>query len=486
VKIIKKNMKIAVLMLSLTLFFVSLGSISATEFDDTNSTIVSIDDNSQQNDLKEISIDDNEQEKEVLAIEEDEDVLGEAELSIKDSSKTYSTSDSINLKLNSMWSSEEATVSVYLNDNLVKSLKYQTAKSGFAVPLNAAKSGSNAIYCKVPGVFGDETSNTVTFTVSGGSNPTPGTDPTASITIYDEAYPSNSTIYSVGDYVANIYSNLVKSGDGFSDESIGVFVNGERVGAVTPRSDNGIGRITINEDNEWDVYVVYTAAVGDKTVTATSNTIKYISKGTSGVNPVNDTNGTSPDNPIDASASITIYDEAYPSNSTIYSVGDYVARIYSNLVKSGDGFTEESIDIFVNGELKGTITPREDNGIGKITIFEDNEWNIYVVYTATVNGKTVTATSNTIKYVTKGTSGVDPTNNTNGTGGDTPQPTGDMQLIIRDVNNPNVSQINLNKEYDALLEYYVTVPSGSILSSELKIYCNGEYVTTVSNPSDRT
>ncbi len=70
------------------------------------------------------------------------------------------------------------------------------------------------------------------------------------------AYPAQSTITSNGDYVAYIAYNIVKSGDGFTDESLEVLVNGVSVGSTVPNTSNRLGNLTINEDNEWVVTIV--------------------------------------------------------------------------------------------------------------------------------------------------------------------------------------------------------------------------------------
>ena len=182
------------------------------------------------------------------------------------------------------------------------------------------------------------------------------------------------------------------------------------------------------------------------------------------------------------SVTLTIYDANYPSNTTITSNGDYTANIVYNIVKNGDGFSDESLDVVVNGVVIGTTTPNSSNRLGNIVIDEDNEWNLTVVYTASVNGNSISATSNILRFITKNTSNSssDPS-----TGGDVPNPQpGEVQVIIRDANNPKNAVININGEYRALLEYYVSVPSGSILTQELVIYCNGERITSLT-PADK-
>ena len=180
---------------------------------------------------------------------------------------------------------------------------------------------------------------------------------------------------------------------------------------------------------------------------------------------------------------LTIYDANYPSNTTITRIGDYTANIVYNIVKNGDGFSDESLDVVVNGVSIGSTTPNSSNRLGNIVIDEDNEWNLTVVYTARVNGNLISATSNVLKFITKNTSNfsADPSGE-----GDvpTPQP-GEVQVIIRDADYPNNGVIYVNGKYTVLLEYYVSLPSGSLLSSELVIYCNGQRVTSL-NPVDKT
>ena len=499
---------------------ISLGSVSAID-KDTNATVTSIDDDSQIDEInfdnKEIinddfSSDENEDtateskeiEDKLTVSEEVEDDLGAGDVSliVVNQKSSYSTSESVTVKMGtySMASSSDS-VNVYLNNkNIGKTTYGIITGSGYAVPLSTAITGSNSIYCsfQASGIW-SLTSDTVNVMVSGGgSGNSSTTNPSASISIYDMNYPSNSTITSNGDYTASIAYNIVKSGDGFSDESLELFVNGQSQGSVEPNSYNRLGNIKIFEDNEWLVTIVYTATANGRTVSATSNELKFITKNTSGVDPTNSsTNGTGGNSSIDdASAIISIYDMNYPSNSTITSDGDYVVNIAYNIVKSGDGFSDESLEVFVNGVSVGTTTPNASNRLGSLTIYEDDEWMVTIVYTATIGGKKVTATSNALKFITKNTSGVDPTNSsTNGTGGNTngsdtnntnPQPGNEIQIIIRDANHPDDSNITLTDKYNALIQYYVTIPSGSLLTNEIIIMCNNQALATIENLADRT
>jgi hypothetical protein len=199
------------------------------------------------------------------------------------------------------------------------------------------------------------------------------------------------------------------------------------------------------------------------------------------------TGGDNGSNPEDGSASISIYDIAYPTQSTITSDGNYTANIAYDIVKSGDGFSDESLEVFINGQSVGVTTPNSSNRLGNITFDEDNEWELKVVYTAIYNGQQINATSNVLKFITRNSvSGNNSGNSsTNESGGDTPGPQpGEIQVIIRDANYLTDSIIDLNEKYNVLLEYYVTVPEGSILTNDLIILCNGQAITTI-NPVDK-
>ena len=174
-----------------------------------------------------------------------------------------------------------------------------------------------------------------------------------------------------------------------------------------------------------------------------------------------------------ANVEIRIYDLNDPSKTTITSNGDYNADIAYEIIKSDGEFTDESLEIFVNNQSVGTNTITPSSRLGKVTFDEDNEWEIYVIYTATVNNQKISKMSNKLIFITKDTSG-----NVNGTG-DEPIPTGNF--VIRDANYPNKSTILLNNEYGAVIQYYVELPSGSLLVSEIKIYVNGNYFKAFSD-----
>ena len=459
------------LILTISIISICLGSVSAENLEDINSTVMDIEENLQITDIDFESTND-----EILAVSDESDDALQADgvsLSVVNQKSSYSKSDSVTVKMGTYsMASGSDQVSVYLNNKNIATTTYKIiTTSGYTIPLSAAQSGSNSIYCSftASGIW-SLTSDTVTVTVTGGGSDIPVGDGSATISIYDMVYPSQSTITSNGDYVSDIAYTITKSGDGFSDESLELIINGQSIGSTTPNSYNRLGNLTFTEDNEWTLQIVYSALYNGKTVTATSNTLTFVTRNTSGGG-----NGSSTE---DGSASIFIYDMAYPSQSTITSNGDYVSDIAYSITKSGDGFSDESLELIINGQSIGSTTPNSYNRLGNLTFDEDNTWTLKVIYTATVNGKTITAESNELTFITTGTSG--------GNGGDNPQPSGEMQIIIRDANYPNNSVISLNDKYNALIQYYVTVPSGYIATNEIIILCNGEAITTIQNPSDRT
>lgn len=302
-----------------------------------------------------------------------------------------------------------------------------------------------------------------------------------------------------------------------------LFVNGNSIKTTKLLSYNyndndrrGSFDYTFSNDGTYDVKVVleaypgYAVSYGE----ATSNVITYVvGTGSGNGETTNSTvdNGTTPATPADGSASLTIYDMAYPINSTIYSNGDYVPDIAYNIVKSGDGFSDENLEVYVNGQSVGRTTPNNSNRLGNLTFNEDKEWALSVVYTASVNGKTITVTSNTLTFITRNTSGGeanstgDKTNTTgnttsgesnvtenstsgetnaagNNTGDETNQTTHGIELKIRDSIRASENVITLTQKENIIIQYYVTVPSGDLLVNEIIILCNGEALTTISSP----
>ena len=373
-KDINKNLrKIALLMITLTLLYIGLGCVSAENLEDTNTTIVSIDDNSQ---LKEIDFDYTDLESS----------------NIEEESNLQNPGDHVQIKDHK--TGQAGTIT--------------TSDSSVSLDMTWSGAGGTTLYLYVDG---EQTSNSYTISLF-------------------ENYGSANSVFTY---------NFPKE-----------------------------GTYVLKVDTGSHIYE--------------SNHITYIY-----TNGGSQTNGTEPS---EDSASISIYDMAYPGQSTIVTEGDYVSDIAYTITKSGDGFTDENLDLIVNGHKIGSTTPKPSNRLGNLTFTKDNEWILTIIYTATVNGKTVTAKSNNLTFITRNTSGGNSSgngtgNNTNSSGENPePQP-GEMQVIIRDANNPNSAVINLNDKYRVLLEYYVTVPSGSILDNDLVIYCNGNSVTSL-NPVDKT
>ena len=63
---------------------------------------------------------------------------------------------------------------------------------------------------------------------------------------------------------------------------------------------------------------------------------------------------------------------------------------------------------------------------------------------------------------------------------------GDVIVIVRDANYPQNSIINVNQNYTAEIEYYVTVPEGYKMTNGIIIFVDGEAITTIDNPADKT
>ena len=62
----------------------------------------------------------------------------------------------------------------------------------------------------------------------------------------------------------------------------------------------------------------------------------------------------------------------------------------------------------------------------------------------------------------------------------------DVIIILRDANYPQNSIINVNQNYTADIEYYVTVPDGYKMSNSIIIFVDGNAIASIDNPVDKT
>ena len=362
------------LIFTLTVLSVSLGCVSAEDLDDTNSTLISLDDNSQLDNINNENYDnllESDENNEILNSEDCEDILtaGDVSLEIVNGKSSYTTSESITVKMGSYsMASSSDVVSVFLNGKQVASTTYTViTNSGYAVPLTTAQTGSNSIYCTFTATsIWSVTSDTVTFTVSDGGSVTPAENASAAITIYDMNYPSQSTITYSGDYVCEIAYNLVKTGSSFSDETFDVYVNSEYVGSTTLKSQNRIGNLTFNESKTWEVYVVYSATADGSRINATSNTLTIITTNAGGSTEVK-------------TLTVSIADVTYPSQVTAVVKsnvdGTYTITVgtntYSVTVSNGQGSVSFTLPA---GSYTATVTSNSDSALYNSTSFTVNSY----------------------------------------------------------------------------------------------------------------
>ena len=306
--------------------------------------------------------------------------------------------------------------------------------------------------------YNEATSNTITYIVGGGTSTE---EPSVNINIYDMAYPNNLTISHEGDCVMDIAYNIVKTGGTFSNEMLTLFINGINIGNNTPNNSKRLGNISINEDNTYLVNIVYSAEVNGNTITNTSNTLTYVITKTSG--------GSGVENP---SADLTISDNNAPDNVTIYHTGDYNAEITYNLVKSNHEFTNEVLTVTVSDNKGGKSEFTASSKTFTVALTSGNEYTISVSYSATVEGESITADSNTLTYVIVNQSSTEPIS--------------DVTIDFRDKNYPSNTTITLNDKYTPYFEFYATLPtSGTIWYKEVRIICNG-VIASLSDFSDKT
>ena len=132
----------------------------------------------------------------------------------------------------------------------------------------------------------------------------------------------------------------------------------------------------------------------------------------------------------DPSVNLTISDVSAPNNSTIYHTGDFNADLTYNLDKSSHEFTDEVLNVSVSDNKGGKSEFSITSTTFTVPLISGNEYTITVVYSAKVNNKTFTKTSNTLNYIILNQSGE--------------QPTSDVSIDIRDVNYPSNTTITLN------------------------------------------
>ena len=278
----------------------------------------------------------------------------------------------------------------------------------------------------------------------------------------------------------------------YDTKMVYVYVNDNQINSVQLSrnghdGNNYVGTFdyTFTNDGTYSLKAIMPAypGYGESYNQATSNIITYVvGQGSGGTDPTPSTNGTNP--VYNSTANLRIYDAGYPSNSTIYSVGDYRATLMYVLDKSGDGFSDEVLTVVITDSEGRSQSQRmslnSQNTLGSLTITEDNVYTFYVTYTATLNGKEYSTRSNVLTYVTKNTSNATENKTEDDDNGTEPVNPSQIQVIIRDSNYPNNSTVNVVENYTPVLEYYVVVPQGNLLTSEIVILCDGEGIATIS------
>ncbi|MDO5815340.1 MAG: Ig-like domain-containing protein, partial [Methanobrevibacter sp.] len=169
--------------LAIAIVMLYIGSVSAAENDDLNATVTAID-NSQNDNIviyeNNAQTDDttqggsssvsfaSENEDENLVGASEDDVLGaDTTLTIVNEKDSYSTTDSITIKMGSYsMASGDSSVEIYLNNARIAETTYSVINSGYSVSLTTAITGENTIYCSGSSLFGTYTSESVTFNVA--------------------------------------------------------------------------------------------------------------------------------------------------------------------------------------------------------------------------------------------------------------------------------------------------------------------------------
>ena len=275
-------------------------------------------------------------------------------------------------------------------------------------------------------------SNVLTYIVGDSSS-----EASATLAINDNSYPSNSTIYYSEKYTANIYFTLTKSGS-LSDESIEVFLDGTSVGNYTAGTAGKLCDVEIDTSKNHNIYAVYTANGGE--MSKTSNTINYVYA------------------PVQASATLSINDHSYPSNSTIYFTGEsYSSDIYYTLDKTGT-FADESLELYVDGSLEGTYTLTNAK-ITTLSLDNSASHTVYAVYKAAVNGESFTIKSNTLTFIPQATES-------------------GAQINIRDSESYKTGTISISSQDECVIafDYYLVKESDSVAMEAVYLYVNDIYI----------
>ena len=321
---------------------------------------------------------------------------------------------------------------------------------------------------------------------------------TPTVTIEDKAHPEEINNISKGTTVSIDVQSYANYNYHYDYKVAHFIVNGETIKSTNllPYNNNDNDRrgsfdYTFTQDGTYEVKVMTDPYYGggDNYLAGTSNIITYIVGNAGNATPATDENSTPVEDnsstpSTEASATISLYDMTYPSNTTISHTGDFDADLCYNLEKSGEGFSDEIIYLYCNGQNIGNNNVNSQGRLGKITVNEDDSYEFYIIYQATVNGKDIEARSNTLTYVVKDTTSgetnttTDPVNDTevNETIENT---TVSTDFVIRDAINPadDVIEVSVNDTYIPNIQYRIDEPEGFYAMPTIDVYVNEVHPT---------
>ena len=276
--------KIFSLLIVLTLALFCISAVSASEIDE-NETILTnnVEISSQSNEIYQVSNDDS--------------IIGDGEITISDSQ--YPDSDritrgtgSVTLNVRPYVLSSDSDI-LYLNINgYSQAVAYISVAKSNGVTFTFTEAGTYTVYAHSTSIFGQVTSNTLTYIIGGGSTPI-DTNKTyqTSLKLYDNS-TSSSVIYKnigdngvilnnlssseLGNSISDLISKTNKEGQSSINEFLSIYMNGEYLGqiAVSPNGQWANGATLAFTEPGWYNFTAFYKG-NEHLSNAASNVLAY-------------------------------------------------------------------------------------------------------------------------------------------------------------------------------------------------------------------
>ena len=280
--------KILNFLIILTLALFSIGAVCANEIDD-NTTILTN------------NVDFSSENMEIYQISNDDEIIGDGEITISDSQYpdldtiTRSTG-SVTLNVRPYVLSSDSDI-LYLNINgYSQAVAYVSAAKSNGVTFSFTEDGTYTVYAHSTSIFGEVTSNTLTYIIGGGNTPIDTNKTYQSVLkLYDNSTSSPIVYKHIGDSgvilnnlsnseLGNSISNLIsmtnKEGQSSINEFLSIYMNGEYLGqiAVSPNGQWANGATLAFTEEGWYNFTAFYGG-NDHLSNATSNVLAYFVTG---------------------------------------------------------------------------------------------------------------------------------------------------------------------------------------------------------------